>query len=628
MTTDPGGGVPRVALEWFVLEAISSDVEMAQFSNVCELWRKIMIDTLVGRRCSGSPLLLTSFVRKLISLGENNNSNNGNDNKNKDGGTSFDEAFCLAWFAPEGLIQTWISPDDDSDGDDDDDDYGAGFMALATRAAQTYLFDDPMDSAKPKQPKALANNNKPQPNANAVLVTEEWRGFQSPADIFRHFGYTPAFLRSLIETLPYSNERDALLANEFQAYTTNAAVRGATIARADGYCFCHDGDDDSNNNDKNNSSQIANLRDKAQRQLYNEQEESDTERPGLFDIMHLEESKLAMRRSTRRKQKLRRSVLPRVLVSQQNHYDKGDEAADSPKKPTPPMSVQFLNGSRDHAVTMVTPLLDCGPQATPITLFCVAIATEDGCFLSGLHHKFELGHLYPEEALFEATEQSPICVATEDWDQGAIDSAMAQAFDAADDRQQGSVSSDDSTSRHTENSSCNCIFQHVQEKNSQLDTDPDSIARGTLGPGSWHVYTTIVYGEQYRIRVDGVEEPVTLSSISTTLDHNPMLDGLTLGSDHNFGVSLCCGQGSPGGQGAIAEVAVFRGALSPRDIETLEKRLMKKHCIPPLPTNFREQNDYGRRAQMLFCQGTGGPVPLHYLARNRRVAWKQHDPVS
>ena len=55
-----------------------------------------------------------------------------------------------------------------------------------------------------------------------------------------------------------------------------------------------------------------------------------------------------------------------------------------------------------------------------------------------------------------------------------------------------------------------------------------------------------------------------------------MMDGLTLGSDHCFGISLCCGQGSPGeGEGAISEVAVFSGRLDEAAYHATSARLIR-----------------------------------------------------
>ena len=44
---------------------------------------------------------------------------------------------------------------------------------------------------------------------------------------------------------------------------------------------------------------------------------------------------------------------------------------------------------------MRTHPFDCGPIEAPVTVFLVGIATEDGCFVSGLRKKYEVGHMYP-----------------------------------------------------------------------------------------------------------------------------------------------------------------------------------------------------------------------------------------
>jgi hypothetical protein len=60
-----------------------------------------------------------------------------------------------------------------------------------------------------------------------------------------------------------------------------------------------------------------------------------------------------------------------------------------------------------------------------------------------------------------------------------------------------------------------------------------------------------------------------------------VLDGLSIGSDHQFDMSLCYGEiEGECGQGAIAEIAVFKGAMEEPDIEQLEKHLMQKVSEP------------------------------------------------
>jgi hypothetical protein len=122
-----------------------------------------------------------------------------------------------------------------------------------------------------------------------------------------------------------------------------------------------------------------------------------------------------------------------------------------------------------------------------------------------------------------------------------------------------------------------------------------------------------------------------------------------LGSDHTFGMSLCCGGMSDGsGQGAIAEVAVFSGRLPHEDITAMEHHLMRKHDIvqeqqqQQHPSSKNSRNDdkskWDREAHALLQvddpavhqNGSGfeGHVPLRYLARHRNVAWSQTDPIT
>lgn len=50
-----------------------------------------------------------------------------------------------------------------------------------------------------------------------------------------------------------------------------------------------------------------------------------------------------------------------------------------------------------------------------------------------------------------------------------------------------------------------------------------------------------------------------------------ILDGLSIGSDHQFDMSLCCGEiEGECGQGAISELVVFKGRLDDADIQQIE----------------------------------------------------------
>eukprot|EP00522_Entomoneis_paludosa_P007742 CAMPEP_0172441902 /NCGR_PEP_ID=MMETSP1065-20121228/2416_1 /TAXON_ID=265537 /ORGANISM="Amphiprora paludosa, Strain CCMP125" /LENGTH=678 /DNA_ID=CAMNT_0013191517 /DNA_START=99 /DNA_END=2132 /DNA_ORIENTATION=- len=648
---------PRLALEWIVRHSVASDVELAQLSNVSTTWRNVVIQVvqiISSQRLddpSFNPLLLTSFARQLaLQPGDNNQ------------GMMVNDAFCVAWFAPEGLQQTWVSRHEG--GDDEDDNGSSSSEGIdAVDAANSSLspsntptsaksepfapngvvgysptHEEPSDGEKRRRSNGRSlnssiNNAKvnsrrsrssnsfvsQQQSSDHILVAEEWRGLQSPFQVFGQFGYTQAFLEALLQSLPATPERDALLTGDLPAHETNAVVRGATVARPEAYCLCYDVD--KKEEEKELERAIA---------IRTEERGVDCDQE-MVQILK-REYKQALRRKARRRKELRRETMPRILVSGARGHDN--------QAPCPPTSVQFLNGPGEHAVCMVTPLFDCGPLPTPLTIFCVGIATEDGCFLSGLGHRFEFGHLYPANDICETTELSPICIATESWEPDT----GVQVEDIPDRRPPGltvptASSVDDSSVEHSEDDfestvSCHCKFHGVGEKRAQIETDPERIHRGRLGPGSWHCYTAICDGPNCRIRVDGIEEPVEVN-IATAANHSSMLDGLTIGSDHCFGLSLCCGQG-PGGDGAIAEVAIFHGCLGQSDIQMLERRLMKKHRIPKPGPDFVEANEMERRAQNLYCQGMGykdasaadETIPLRYLAQHRNVAWKQHDPVT
>ena len=628
---------PSLALEWIICNSVESDRELAAISNVCESWRETLMRTLKShpQEQANTNLLLTTFVQRVSNGGTNNEKSNNPEDSNHN------ESFCIAWFAPEGLRETWIPRNPNADFQDEDSASGGedGRSIQSALLEQTPFApsgehglvgsDDERTRRGSRRSrnlkrKTFSNNilQQKQHKGHSFLVAEEWRGYQTPYEVFRHFGFTKTFLMALLEHVHASPD---ILANSFAAHATTDVVRGATVARPESYCFCFD----------KTSNEDLPLELAMARQA---EHMSDQDRH-LMDIKK-REYKQAIRRKARRKRELRRETLPRILVRSENDVESMDQ-------PSPPVSIQFLNGPGDHAVCMLTPLLETGPLPTPITIFCVGIATEDGCFLSGLRHRFELGHLYPSDALSELTELSPICVATEKWDPGSkseghIGRPSGPYFDedGCIDMLESSSGIDDSSAENSDNSgyastvSCKCVFQGVGEKVAEMDRDPEQIVRGSYGPGSWHCYTAIVDGSQTRIRVDGVDEQLDFGSLSSVEDnHRALLDGLTLGSDHIFGLSLCCGQG-PGGNGAIAEVAVFRGHMNQIDMELLEHGLMKKHCIPTPQADAGERNGIAKRAHGLFCQRPGGvpsdprSIPLKFMSQHHSVAWKQFDPVS
>ena len=392
------------------------------------------------------------------------------------------------------------------------------------------------------------------------------------------------------------------------------------------------------------------------------------------------------------------------------------------------------------------------PLPEPITLLCVGIATEDGCFVSGLHCRFELGHLYPHNALTKLTERSAICIATntatttttpttpttattmttmdnvmdedhEDDDDGVVqpwngtsarivvndnyhsnNSSSSSSDDDDDEERRDTVYDDDDDDDDEDlpllRRRCKCIFRGATEKLAlPMDSDSDTsnnsnskcehyrgrrICRGHIGPGAWHCYTAIFDGSRSTLRVDGVPEPVTFSPGTDGLltlnggstSPSVRLDGLTLGSDHGFGMSLCCGSvaaaqddnygtscSTTEGQGALAEIAVFAGRLDDTDLRVLERDMMRRHGIGDFnnssgdngtssSNNDKWKNDeWTRRAEALHVSSPGsslafptttlpqgvddngmtadqhfGSVPLRFMAQHHTVAWKQTNP--
>lgn len=429
------------------------------------------------------------------------------------------------------------------------------------------------------------------------MLSNEWRGYREPVQVLTPFGYTPFFVTGVFDTLrrrrPPTSVLDTEEEDDEDYSHATFAVRGVTVARPESFCLCTDrvtggggrGD---------HATRVERLRDRKE---------------------------------------LRRSVLPRV-VKRGNDVDGTG----------PPLVMQFLNVDKASAVTMLTPALACGTLREPFTVFLVGIATEDGCFLSGLRRRFELGHLYPKDQLAEITDSSAVCLFTEDSspslpaaeaDSGHEDKDPKQGIEDEeenDDAMSDDIWDDDDDEEFRDGSGCTCVFEGATEKLMVLedhDEERGRLVRGVLGPGAWHCYTFVVDGVHSVIRVDGLEEPM---EVHQPRDLPALLDGITLGSDHCFGTSLCCGQGSPGeGEGAIAEVALFKGRLDEQDIVTLESHLMKKHAIPPQNAEPWMDDDLHRQARAMFqlvANPRGNRVPLKYFAKSPNVAWKVYHPVT
>ena len=309
------------------------------------------------------------------------------------------------------------------------------------------------------------------------------------------------------------------------------AVRGATFARPDGYCLCWDID-----------------------QPVSDAVSADDSKSGIRQ----RERKELIKRRGRRRRDLHRLVLPRVV-----DYNNDRVPTSSAAGKTRQECVQFLNVDGSHAVRIFTPRFKGGPYPTPITIFCVAIATEDGCFVDGLQSRFEFGHLYPQSENDKLIERSPICICT----------ALSQAHQRKAVGADGGYLNCNPDSSNSDDSSCymgndvaggdgsfrcTCQFANVGDSaDNDGDEDiPKRICRGRRGPGAWHCYVAVVDGDSSSIRIDGVPEPTSFEShgIETLI---PTLDGLTIGSDRTFDMSLCFGLGSDGEGEGKCEFLIF-----------------------------------------------------------------------
>ena len=421
-------------------------------------------------------------------------------------------------------------------------------------------------------------------------------------------------------------------------HSTTISVRGATLARPNGYCLCRDADIQIPENDLNETMKQLNL------SFAEHRKES-------YRIRKL-------KRNIRKQQNIRlarmKGYLPRIVMSTpaKNPTLQGPNGTAKGRRQR---SMQFLNADGSRAVFVRTPPFDCGPVKGPVTIFCVGIATEDGCFLSGLDRRFELGHLHAANKLDAEIDMSPICLAIDE----AGESSLHSSKNLSQNEDSFFYSNYDSDSSHEEEESyCRCQFKFQDPEKSDEGNEyyPEAqernILRGKVGPGRWHCYTAKIDGRNSLLRVDGVDEPNGENSYPFS---NPVLDGLTIGADHCFDMTLCFGEGSDGeGEGSIAELAVFRGSMSKYDIETMEEYLMAKHGVPHGSIGYQknvenssvhkelkgtiaadqwEEDKWRRDAHALMShpppyQVSNQSIPLRIAANHKSVAWYRTNEVT
>ena len=260
-----------------------------------------------------------------------------------------------------------------------------------------------------------------------------------------------------------------------------------------------------------------------------------------------------------------------------------------------------------------------------------------------------MGHMYPTDCDIEINdERSPICLNAEYNDQGTIRSRDEIEETAIGDGRR--YINPDFMMEPVLGSHRECLYQMDNEEtdNDPLDNESDTeccddAVRGQLGPGSWHCYVGIFDGCKSIIRIDGVQESTSFSS-KISSSYKACLDGITIGSDHSFDLSLCFGQGSDGeGEGAISELAFFKGRMQTKDVVSLESYLMTKHGIP-ISGKSRDENvrdDYfSRLAHKLMdqspshanrksgCGSKSTSVPLRYMTELRQVSWRRKSKVT
>ena len=486
-------------------------------------------------------------------------------------------------------------------------------------------------------------------------------------------------------------------------YTPTFAVRGATLARPEGYCLCIDNDyiDHVNNPNSNFTKPHHTTLHRVPSCIdawMNDYDTTNNHWPLQKNVG------LSPFQRKRKQTNLAKALLPRMVLSTRRKYPllhrfaETDDANENDTKGGTTQcnlpwekrqrAIQFLNSDRSQAIKLITPQFDCGPTCGPVTMFIIAITTEDGCFVSGRSNRFEVGHLYPLGQRDMAHDTAPIAIATGKRSEckandGITDSGMTNYHrsstagtnttmtDADDDDDDD----DDSSDEDSEDSlHCLCPLDSGDPFNpkdvSIEDPSEDCIHRGSTGPGLWHCYTAIFDGGKSILRVDGHEEPKRTREDYDLVDSdededdsdNPtnaskfvgsgVLDGLSIGSDHQFDMSLCYGEiEGEAGQGSISELAVFKGRMDDVDIVQIESYLMKKHGLlsvdekrafvakenstrmKPLNIECHLQEDEWKREAHAFIEQRRpwkmeGRVPLRVAANHPSVAWHRTNDIT
>lgn len=225
-------------------------------------------------------------------------------------------------------------------------------------------------------------------------------------------------------------------------YNPTFSVRGATLARPEGYCLCLDDEYITQHTSQQKPGCIDSWMDQAFHELTEHQ-------------INVHNETLSPRQRAKKQSAIARALLPRIVMSTKRKTpimhrfaaenadaDKGhrDASTHDPHEANESThneftwekrqrAVQFLNHDRSQAVRLITPPFSCGGIQGPITMFVVAITTEDGCFVSGRKSRFEFGHMYPISHRDMMIDCSPVCIATGNCDADAETSCSSDDSD-------------------------------------------------------------------------------------------------------------------------------------------------------------------------------------------------------
>jgi hypothetical protein len=392
-----GGHVGVIVVSWMLGEhgqrRVSSNMELAILSNVCRPWRDLVIHAVVCQAINieegninlhqhdskerdvapAQPLLLLpsmirEHLRTICSYKNDPLSMSVETRISRSSiSSNCEETFCAVWLTPSGIheisIEIPIKIDKSS---------------MPQRPCCNDL--DAPNQYHDSQP--TRTNEESKDSMQIVHVVSEWHGYRTAFQVLQPFGYTAPFLDEVFHHALYrvcgnfvaktSLETDELYITHCHLNPTTFAVRGSIIACPDGYCNIMD----------------------------------DNQITLCSSPPHIQTIK-----------EMQRDLLPRVVHLQHSMNERDRGCSDSPinshNDDNECRVVQFLNACGSNAVCMRTDYFACGPLHGPVTVLVVGIATEDGCFLSGLKHCFELGHLYPSDEIAEMALSSAICMATD-----------------------------------------------------------------------------------------------------------------------------------------------------------------------------------------------------------------------